>query len=404
MSGGGANLNAHVNLLAPEFLANPYPFFAQMRREAPVCQVEPGGLWAVTRYADVMSVLKNPQLYSSEGLARSMEPPWLGYNPIARSMLVMDPPRHGRARALISRAFTPTTIARLEPFLRATSERLVDALLKAREADFLQALALPLPAAAIGHLMGLDDSLYSRFKHWSDHLAMISAISATDLDQQQQVRHTVKEMEGYLKEVLEHRRQQPGEDLVSGLLAARVEGESLSEAELVGFLFLLLAAGLETTVNLLGNAAFLLADHPELLERLRAEPSLIPAFVEEVLRYESPAQSTFRLTTAEAELGGVKLPPYSVLILLLGAASRDEQYVPDPERFVLGREDSAHLPFGHGAHFCLGAPLARLEARVALEVLLSRIQSLSREPEAPRWHQSIQVRGIVRLPVRVVPA
>jgi cytochrome P450 len=270
--------------------------------------------------------------------------------------------------------------------------------------DFLQALALPLPAAAIGHLMGLDASLYSRFKHWSDHLAAISAISATNLDQQQQVHRTVKEMEGYLMEVLEHRRRQPGADLVSGLLAARLDGESLSGAELVSFLFLLLAAGLETTVNLLGNAALILADRPELLERLRAEPGLLPSFIEEVLRYETPAQSTFRLTTAEAELGGVKLPPYSVLILLLGSACRDEQYVPDAEHFVLGREDTAHLPFGHGIHFCLGAPLARLEARVALEVLLSRIQGLSRELEAPRWHPSLQVRGLMRLPVRVVPA
>jgi cytochrome P450 len=397
-------LNARVNLLAPEFMANPYPVFAEMRRNAPVCQVDPGGLWAVTRYADVMSVLKNPQLYSSHGLARSMEPPWLGYNPLVRSILVMDPPAHGQVRALVSRAFTPTTIARLEPFLRVTAERLVDAMLERREVDFIEALALPLPAAAIGHLMGLDASLYSRFKHWSDHLSAISAISATNLDQQQQVRHTLREMEGYLREVLEHRRRQPGEDLVSGLLAARLEGQSLPDAELMGFLFLLLVAGLETTVNMLGTSALLLADRPELLERLRAEPELLVSFIEEVLRYEPPGQGTFRLTTAEAELGGVKLPPHSLLILLMGSACRDEQYVPDGDRFVLGRKDSGNLPFGHGIHFCLGAPLARLEARVTLEVLLSRIRSLTRDPEAPQWHRSLQIRGLVRLPVRVVPA
>ncbi len=397
-------MSARVNLLAPEVMDNPYPVFAQLRREAPVCQVEPGGLWAVTRYADVMSVLKNTQLFSSEGLARSMEPSWLGYNPLARSMLVMDPPRHGRTRSLISRAFTPNTIARLEPFLRATARRLVDELLARREGDFFQALALPLPAAAIGHLMGLDASLYSRFKNWTDHLAIVSAISSTDLEQQQQVQRTIQEMEGYMKELLEHRRRQPGEDMVSGLLAARVDGEALSDAELVSFLFLLLAAGLETTVNLLGNAALLLADRPELLERLRAEPGLLPSFIEEVLRYESPAQSTFRLTTAEAEVGGVKLPPYSVLMLLLGSACRDEQYVPDAEPFVLGRKDPANMPFGHGIHFCLGAPLARLEARVTLEALLPRIRSLSRAPEALRWHPSLQLRGLMKLPVKVEPA
>lgn len=397
-------MNARVNLLAPEFVANPYPIFAEMRRNAPVCQVEPGGMWAVTRLADVMRVLKNPQLYSSGGVTRSMEPPWLGYNPLARSMVVMDPPRHGHERALISRAFTPTTIARLEPFLRTTAEQLVDALLQRREVDFLQALALPLPAAAIGNLMGLDASLYPRFKHWSDHISAISAISATDLDQQRQVHHSVQEMKGYLREVLEHRRRQPGEDLVSGLLSARVDGEALSDEELMAFLFLLLAAGLETTYNLLGNAALVLADRPELLERLQAEPGLIPSFIEEVLRYEAPAQSTFRLTTAEVELGGVKLPAHSMLILLLGSACRDEQYVSDAERFVIDRKETGNLSFGHGIHFCLGAPLARLEARVALEVLLPRIRSLSREPGAPQWLPSIQIRGLLRLPVRVVPA
>jgi cytochrome P450 len=397
-------VNGRVNLLAPEFLANPYPSFAKMRRDTPVCQVEPGGLWAVTRYADVMSVLKSPHLFSSEGFARSMEPPWLGYNPLARSLLVMDPPRHGKSRALVSRALTSTTIAQLEPFLRTTTERLVDELLERREVDFLHALALPLPAAAIGHLMGLDASLYSRFKDWTDHLAVISAISATDLERQQQVQRSVREMEGYLKQVVEQRRREPGDDMVSGLLAARLEGEALSDEELMSFLFALLAAGVETTVNLLGNAALLLADNPELLERLRAEPALIASFIEEVLRYEAPAQSTFRLTTSEVELGGVKLPAHSVLILLLGSACRDEQYVPDAERFVLGRKEPGNLPFGHGIHFCLGASLARLEARVVLETLLSRIRGLSRQSEAPQWHPSIQIRGLVRLPVRVVPA
>nr|WP_239470529.1 cytochrome P450 [Archangium violaceum] len=397
-------LSGRVNLLAPEFLANPYPVFAQMRRDTPVCQVEPGGLWAVTRYADVVSVLKDPQLFSSAGLAHSMEPPWLGYNPLARSLLVMDPPRHGRSRSLVSRAFTPTAIARLEPFLRATAERLVDEMLERQEVDFMRALALPLPAAAIGHLLGLDTSIHSHLKVWSDHLAIISAISTADHERQQQVQRSIQEMEGYLKEVVEQRRRQPGNDLVSALLEARVEGEALSDAELMNFLFALLAAGLETTTNLLGNVALLLADRPELLERLRAEPGLFASFVEEVLRYESPAQSTFRLTTAEAELGGVKLPAHSVLVLLLNSACRDEQYVPDAESFVLGRQDLVNIPFGHGIHFCLGAPLARLEARVALEALLPRIRSMSRGPEAPQWQRSIQVRALVQLPVRVIPA
>ncbi|HZI03078.1 MAG TPA: cytochrome P450, partial [Archangium sp.] len=188
------------------------------------------------------------------------------------------------------------------------------------------------------------------------------------------------------------------------LIQARVDGEALTEAELMAFLFLLLVAGFETTVNLLGNAAVLLADHPELLERLRAEPALVPSFIEEVLRYESPAQSTFRLTLEEVELGGVRLPQHSVLILLLGSASRDDAYVPEGERFLLERPQRGNLAFGHGVHFCLGAALSRLEARVALEALLPRIRSLSRGPEPLQWAPSIQLRGLTRLNVEVSPA
>ncbi|WPB78530.1 cytochrome P450 [Archangium violaceum] len=397
-------MSGRLNLVLPEVLANPYPHFARLRRESPVCQVDPGGMWAVTRYADVIHVLKNPQVYSSAGIQRTMEPPWLGHNPVAHSLLVMDAPQHGRARALVSRAFGASVLTRLEPMLRATAEQLVSALVVQRTVDFLPALALPLPAAAIGHLLGLDASLYPRFKRWTDHLAEVSATTESDQEGQKRIRHTIQEMEHYLREVMAERRREPREDLVSGLLQARVDGEALTDAELVAFLFLLLVAGLETTVNLLGNAAVLLADHPELLARLRAEPALVPAFIEEVLRYEAPAQSTFRMTLEEVELGGVKLPRHAVLLLHLGSASRDEAYVPDAERFVLERPERGHLSFGHGAHFCLGAALARLEARVVLEALLPRIRSLSRGPEPLQWVPSIQIRGVTRLPVEVLPA
>ncbi|REG29401.1 cytochrome P450 [Archangium gephyra] len=397
-------MSGRLNLVLPEVLSNPYPHFARLRRDSPVCQVEPGGLWAVTRYADVMHVLKNPQVFSSAGLQRSMLPSWLEHNPIAHSLLVMDAPQHGRARALVSRAFSTSMLTRLEPALRTTAEQLVSALVAQRTVDFLPALALPLPAAAVGLLLGLDPSLFPRFKRWSDDLGAVSATSESDHEGQKRIRHTIQEMEHYLREVVAERRRAPREDLVSALLQARVDGEALNDAELMAFLFLLLVAGFETTVNLLGNGAVLLADQPGLLERLRAEPALVPAFIEEVLRYESPAQSTFRLTLEEVELGGVRLPQHSVLILLLGSASRDEAYVPEPERFILERPQRGNLAFGHGAHFCLGAALTRMEARVALEALLPRIQRLSRGPEPLQWTPSIQLRGLSRLPVEVTPA
>jgi cytochrome P450 len=397
-------MRKRVNLVAPEVLANPYPLYAELRRNAPVCQVEPGGLWAVTRYADVLHAIKNPQLFSSAGLQRSMLPPWLEHNPVAHSLLVMDPPQHGRARSLISRAFGPSMIAQLEPMLRTTAGQLVDTLVSQRSVDFIPTFALPLPAAAIGQLLGLDVSLHSRFKVWSDHIAAVSATAPSDTEGQQRIRHSIQEMEHYLREVVEQRRRQPTQDLVSTLLVGWREGDALTEQELMAFLFLLLVAGLETTVNLLGNAMLLLADRPELLERLRAQPALVSAFLEEVLRYESPAKSTFRLTLEEVELGGVRLPQHSVLVLLLGSACRDDAYLPDAEQFIPDRKTQGNLPFGHGLHFCLGAALARLEARVALETLLPRIRTLSRKPGPPQWAPSLQIRGLTQLPLEVTPA
>jgi cytochrome P450 len=204
--------------------------------------------------------------------------------------------------------------------------------------------------------------------------------------------------------VVEQRRLQPTQDVVCTLLEGWKEGEALTDEEMMAFLFLFLAAGLDTTVNLLGNALLLLSDRPALLERLRAEPALLPSFIEEVLRYETPAPSTFRLTLQEVELGGVRLPQYSLLVVLLGSACRDEAYLPDAEQFLPDRKTQGNLPFGHGIHFCLGAALARLEARVALEALLPRIRGLSRKPEPLQWTPSFQIRGLKRLPVEVTPA
>jgi cytochrome P450 len=393
-------MSTRLNLVAPDVMANPYPHFAELRRNAPVCQVEPGGVWAVSRYADAIHVFKNPQIFSSAGLQRSMQPPWLNHNPLAQGLLVMDPPQHTRTRALISRAFGPSMLTRIEPMLRTTTEQLVDMLLSQRSMEFISTCAPRIPAAAIGYLLGVDASLQKHFKHWADQLAAVSATSESDHEGQQRIRDAIQEMEGYLREVVEQRRRQPAQDMVSILL----EGNALSEEELMAFLVLLLVAGFETAVNLLGNSMTLLAERPELLERLRGQPDLVPSFVDEVLRYESPAKSTFRLTTQEVELGGVKLPQHAVVIVLLGSACRDDAYVPDGEQFLPDRKTQSNLPFGHGLHFCLGAALARLEGRVVLEALLPRIRGVARKQEPLEWLPSLQIRGLKRLPVEFTPA
>ncbi|MGZ3461007.1 MAG: cytochrome P450 [Archangium sp.] len=398
-------MTARLHLFAPEFRANPYPIFAELRRQPTLARVEPFGFWGVTRYADALQVFKNPLLFSSTGHRAPSEPAWLGRsNPFADSIVMVAPPQHTRLRALVNRAFGPTALSRLEPRIRAYARQAAAELPLGHGVDFIESFALRVPASVSGELLGLDASLHPRFKRWSDDITNTSSTPPDAHEWHAQIRNTYAEMEQYLREVIEERRRAPREDMVSDLLAARVEGEALTDAELLGFLFLLLVAGLETTVHLLGHSALILSERPDLFARLRADRSLIPRFVEEVLRYEAPAQTMVRLTTAETELGGVRLPAGAYLMLFLGSISRDEAQFPDGDRFDLDREGPQSIPFGHGIHFCLGAPLARLEARLALEALLERCGGLSREAGPVQWNDSIVVRGPRVLPLTLQPA
>ncbi|WP_224361539.1 cytochrome P450 [Hyalangium versicolor] len=398
-------MSNRINLMAPEVRADPYTLYAELRKREPVCQVDPGNRWIVTRHEDVMKVLKNPQLFSATAIGKSVQPPWLGRNnPFADSMFVMDPPNHGRLRTLVSKAFGPGSIAKLEPRIRAHAQRLAAELPLGQPVDFVESFALQLPAVVLAELMGLDVSLHSHFKRWSDHIVSMGAVAPDDVALQSEMRNTVNEMERYLKEVLEDRRREPREDLVSDLLRARVDDEALTERELLGFLYLLLVAGLETTVYLLGHSVRLLMERPDVLERVRADFSLLPRFVDEVLRYEPPVHGALRVTMAEVELGGVHLPPGQLVLALVGSACRDESIFPDAGTFVLDRPGPQNLPFGHGAHFCLGPHLAKLEGRLGLEALLSRCSRLS-PGEAPiEWNASLIVRGPTVLPVVLHPA
>jgi cytochrome P450 len=397
-------MTVRLNLFAPEFRANPYPFFAEARRQPTLVKVDPLDFWAVSRYADVLHVFKNPQLFSSTGHRAPAEPEWLGRtNPIADSIVMMDPPKHTRLRALVNRAFGPTALSRLEPRIRAYAQQAAAELPLGQPLDFIESFALRVPASVIGELLGLDASHHKRFKRWADDINNTSATPPDAHEWHAQIRGTYAEMEQYLKDVIADRRRSPREDMVSDLIAARIDGESLTDAELMGFLFLLLVAGLETTIHMLGHAALVLAERPDVFARLQADRSLIPRFIEEVLRYEPVAQTLLRLTTAETELGGVRLPAGSHVMLLVGSACRDEAQFPNGETFDLDREGQQNLPFGHGIHFCLGAPLARMEARLALEALLDRCGGLVRDAAPVQWHSSIVVRGPTAVPLTVLP-
>ncbi|AKJ00166.1 cytochrome P450 [Archangium gephyra] len=396
-------MTGRPNLMTPELKANPFPLYAELRRNAPVSQVDPGGMWAVTRYDDAMAVLKNPRTFSSAGFGLATNPPWLGGNPVSQSMGALDPPQHGRLRTLVNRAFTPTAVARMEPRVRDFVARVATALPLGRPVDMVPAFALPVPAYVLGELLGLDPSLHSQLKRWADQLTSVTAIRAEETERQEPVRQAVAEVRRYFSEVVELRRQRPGEDLVSDLLRARVDGEALTQDELLAFMFLLLLGGLETTVHLMGLCVLALMEHPEVMERLRADRSLVPNFVEEVLRTGAPGHGLLRLTTEEVELGGVRLPKGARVVVLLGSVCRDESQFKDGERFDLDRPGS-QLPFGHGPHYCIGAALARLEAKLATEALLERCGGISPGEGPVVWHRSMVVRGPSSIPAVLHPA
>ncbi|WNG14402.1 cytochrome P450 [Cystobacter fuscus] len=391
-----------VNILAPEFRADPHPRYAELRRDTPVVQVEPAGFWAISRYEDVAFVIKNPQLFSSQGFKAAWQPEWVGYNPLANSMLVLDGAGHSRLRALVSRAFNSSAISRLEVRIRKLANRLVDELAEKGEADAISSFAMPLPAFVIGELLGLDASLHHRFKDWSDDITSVTPVPHGP-EHAQRTLTAIADATRYISEVIEVRRRSPADDLVSDLIRAEVDGQSLTDREIVDFLVLLLIAGLETTVHLLGHSLLFLAERPEEQARLRAQPSLVPGFVEEMLRYEAPVQALLRVATSDVTLSGVRIPQGDVVLALLASANRDERHYTEPDRFDVHRGQPG-LSFGYGVHYCIGAQLARMEARCGLEALLSRFSGFTRTSTELSWGQAITVRGPQRLPLRFIPA
>ncbi|MCY1081567.1 cytochrome P450 [Archangium lansingense] len=393
------------NIYSPEIWNDPHPFYSTLRREAPVSQVEPGGMWAVTRYEDVLYILKNPQLFSSEGFRPAVQPAWLEQgNPVANSLLMMDPPTHTRLRALITRTFSAPGVSRLESYIRDSAESIVADMLARRRVDFMETMALTLPSRAMSALLGLDASLAPRFRSWADAVTEVGVISPEDTQKRAELVAGLDDMRHHLNGVLELRRREPGNDVVTDLLQARAQGGVMSDDELLGFLVLLLVAGLETTYNLLGLCALMVADNPDIWARLKKDRTLVPKFVEEVLRFHSPSQSTIRTTTQETELGGVRLPKGATVMVQFVSANRDESVYANAHHFDMERTGVPSLAFGQGIHFCVGAPLARLEVRLAMEALLARCDRLVREPGPVKWNVAITTRGPAVLPVELIPA
>jgi cytochrome P450 len=383
------------NPFAPDVRQNPFPHYARLRAEAPVLKLDPMGFWLVTRHQDVQFVLKSPQLFSSEAMAG----PQGHVEGVIPTIITMDPPMHGTFRALISRAFTPKMIAALEPRIREITHGLVSHIGRSPEFDLVEKVALPLPVRVIAELLGVEPKRFHDFKRWSDLLVDQMMRPGASPEQLAYEQAEGAAFQQYFRWAIEERRRHPGNDLISALIQAEEEHQHLTVDDIFAFAGLLLVAGNETTTNLLGNMVIALLRNPDQLAKLIADPSLIPGAVEETLRYDSPVQMLFRFAREDVELGGQTIPKGALVWPVLGSANRDETKFPDPDRFDITRETNGQVAFGHGIHFCIGAPLARLESRIAIEEMLPHLAE-ARLPERPiEYIDAFFLRGVKRLPI-----
>lgn len=349
---------------------DPYPMYKQMRK-APVTFNPQFGAWTLFRYEDVRQVLNDHIRFSSnvfEGL--SLE------TVMVHSIQAMDPPRHTKLRALASVAFTPKAVAELEPRIREVAAELLEIALEQDEFDFVREFAIPFPVAVIAEMLGVPLEDRHRFKRWSDR--MTEGAERLLVGQMEELNvhiEAFREMRSYFLDLIQERRADPQADLITRIATAEVDGERLTDAEAVDFCLLLMAAGNETTTNLLTNGMRSFLERTDQWELLRQQPDLMPQAIEEIFRFRSPAQCVFRLAKADSVVGGEQIKAGERVALFMGSANRDEAKFPDPERFDITRPVNGHLALGHGIHFCLGAPLARLEARIALEELVKRVNS-----------------------------
>ena len=380
---------------------NPFPLYQTMRRSQPVYYDRQRQNWNIFRYDDVQRVLSDYSLFSSKFAG---DIPDSADEPFAASMIATDPPRHRQLRSLVTQAFTPKAVDALAPRITEIVHHHLDQVMAGGGMDVIQDLGYPLPVIVIAELLGIPTEDRERFKTWSDVIVSLADLGG-NVDYAAFNNSAVLEMSAYFFNMIEKRRQEPGDDLISGLLAAEVDGQKLSLVELLGFCALLLVAGNETTTNLIGNGMLTFSEHPEAWEHLRKQPDLLAQAIEEVLRYRSPVQAMFRVTTQEVELAGQVIPAHAPLVAWIGAANHDEGQFTDPEKFDIARAPNRHLAFGQGIHYCLGAPLARLEARIAFQAMLERFDTveLAQDIKLERL-PSLIVYGVRSLPISFTQA
>ncbi len=378
-----------------EIHEDPFPTYRELRRQAPVYRNDDLGFWALSRYEDVIAAFKDPLTFSNaQGV--SLERSSSGDATAVASFLAMDPPRHDHMRGLVSRGFTPRRVADLEPRVRQLTAQYIDQFAQRGRCDFIQDFAGKLPMDVVSELLGVPAADRDELRGWADAVmereegnaeVPAAGIAAT------------RRLLGYFGELVARRRVAPGADLASALLDAEVDGARLSDREIMAFLFLMIIAGNETTTKLLGNALYWIWKNPGERERLQRQPELIPNWIEETLRYDGSTQMLARTLTRDLDLHGARLREGDKVLILIGSANRDESVFESPDLYDIGRDASAHLAFGKGTHFCLGASLARLEARVALEEFQRRIPDFEIDPAGLVRVHSPNVRGFASMPI-----
>lgn len=401
------NAVPHPNIVSSEFKADPFPFLKRLRASEPVFRTalpDRTSVWLVTGYEDVLALLRDDRF--TKNRRRALTPqqarklPWIPpmFRPLERNMLDLDPPDHTRLRSLVHKAFTPHLVEKMRTRVQTLADELLDVVGPCGEMDLIKDYALPLPMTIITEILGVPTKDRDAFHKWSN-----AVVSLTSPKPTLRIIPGVWRFIRYLRQFFKMRRRDPQDDLTSALIKAEEAGEKLSEDELLAMVFLLLIAGHETTVNLIGNGTLALLQDPDQMERLRCEPSLIKSAVEELLRFTSPVlMTTERYALDNAIMHDVTIPRGEMILGVIGSANRDETVFDKPDELNLAREPNKHISFGQGIHFCLGAPLARMESQIAINTLLERKPNLQLkvDPQSLRWRPSMMLRGLQALPVK----
>ena len=391
------------NPLSARTVQDPYPAYAALRDRAPVHRSRLLRAWVFTRHADVGAILRDHRRFSNDPRKGTLSSRQLAMLPPPHefTLLFLDPPNHTRLRALVSKAFTPIAVNALESRIRSILGALLDDIDDPSAFDLMEAVARPLPVIVMAEMLGVPAEDRARFAGWAAQRARLLEPTISRRERKAGGAAS-RAFDAYFLPIIEERRAAPREDIVSALVQAQDEGEQLSERETLNMLRLLLSAGTETTANLIGNGILALLRNPDQLQRLRDDPGLIPTAVEELLRFDSPVQADFRRVVADCEVNGFPLRKRDNIVLLLGAANRDPDVFVNPDGLDIDRRQGRHLSFGGGIHHCLGAPLARLEGRIVLELLLDRFKSMRLLGDRPRFRQGIVLRSLQSLTLQCV--